>query len=98
MRGGSGFSFVDYIALGSLLMLMVGGACFVLEGGMFNGIIYSLKLFYYRTSKLGEYVEEQEKESDVGFVAPFRFRFTRPLLIVGGSVFLMTLAIACLQS
>lgn len=73
----------------SLIMLMIGGAFFVLEGGMFNAIITSFKQFFKRMSKTREWIDSQTFEDHDDPVS-FSFGMTKPLLLAGGLLFIIT--------
>lgn len=91
----SAFSSIEYklsllnnVFLTSLLLLMIGGSLFLLEGGFFNIIIFGFKKFRRRMSTKGRYVAEQTDQNDT--VASFEFSSTNSFLIVGGLLFLCT--------
>ncbi len=83
---------VNRLFIVSLLLLSAGGSLFVLQGGMFNGIIFGFKRFFHRMSKVGEYTREFDPQSDL--VEPFHFSATVPLLFSGGILFLLTLVVS----
>ena len=73
---------------------MIGGALLVLKGGMFNGIIYSFRQFYKRTSMLEGYVSEQIGESPKSPInSSLIDLYMYPILISGASLFFFTLFI-----
>ncbi|KAB2334662.1 DUF3899 domain-containing protein [Cytobacillus depressus] len=61
-EGGQWVGFVNFLFFISILLLMLGGTLFVLKGGMFDGIFYSFRRIYSRTSKIENYVSEQTGE------------------------------------
>ncbi|WP_342590342.1 DUF3899 domain-containing protein [Cytobacillus eiseniae] len=76
----------------ALLLLMIGGILVVLKGGLFDGILYSFKQFYKRTSKLEEYVTEQtERIHDPTHKTGLKDLYVYPLIISGAMLFIFTL-------
>ncbi|MBP2242504.1 hypothetical protein J2Z40_003078 [Cytobacillus eiseniae] len=71
---------------------MIGGILVVLKGGLFDGILYSFKQFYKRTSKLEEYVTEQtERIHDPTHKTGLKDLYVYPLIISGAMLFIFTL-------
>lgn len=82
---------LNNLFLTSLLLLMIGGILFLLEGGFFNIIIYGFKKFYHNFSTVGRYVAEETDQTDD--VASFEFASTNSFLIIGGCLFITTFLI-----
>lgn len=84
--------FSNTLFLISLLLLMVGASLWVLQGGMFDGFIYSFKRFFERTNKAGMYAAEIDRGNE--FKGSYRFGITYPLLLSGGFLFLAAYAVS----
>ncbi|MGM9943356.1 MAG: DUF3899 domain-containing protein [Lysinibacillus sp.] len=69
---------VDKWFLISLILLLIGASLFVIQGGFFNGLIFSFKRFTNRMTKLGEYATELDQQSE--YVENVEFQVTIPLL------------------
>ena len=82
-------AFVNKLFLCSLVLLIAGGSLFVLQGGVLNGMLYSFKRFFNRTTKVGEYTKRFDSSKEL--VDPFHFSLTVPLLLSGGVLFALTL-------
>ncbi|WP_338030770.1 DUF3899 domain-containing protein [Cytobacillus citreus] len=86
---------MNFLFFIGLLLLMIGGALFVLKGGMFDGMIYSFRRFYKHTSKLEQYVSEQTGEShDTPIKNSFRGLYIYPIIISGAALFCFTLLVS----
>ncbi|PAQ14387.1 hypothetical protein CD798_10995 [Bacillaceae bacterium SAOS 7] len=82
----------------SLISLTVGASLFVIEGGFFNGIRYSVKKLR-KSSKEGEYIAsfddlDDTKEVYEEYPKKSVFTWTYPLLVGGGILTLATSIIA----
>lgn len=64
---------------------------FVLEGGIFNGIIHSFKQFFKKSSQKQRYAAEFIDDDDDDEEKEFSFSFTLPLLISGTFLFIVSL-------
>ncbi|WP_042353769.1 DUF3899 domain-containing protein [Bacillus rubiinfantis] len=85
-------SFQSALFLIALIYLMAGGTLLVLKGGMFNGILFSFRQFYKRTSKLEEYVGQQTKTINKTVKKDgLTFSLTAPLLYSGVIIFIASL-------
>lgn len=83
-------SFLNNLFLFSLILLILGCTLFVIQSGVFNGIIYSYLRFYKKTSKVGKYLVDLEGESE-NLIEPFDFSLSKPLLLAGGLLFFLSL-------
>ncbi len=82
---------LNNLFLTSLLLLMIGGSLFLLEGGFFNIVIYGFKKFYQKFSPVGRYVTEETNQNEN--VVSFEFSSTNSFLIIGGTIFSVTFLI-----
>lgn len=82
---------LNNLFLTSMLLLIIGGSLFLLEGGFFNIVIYGFKKFYQKFSPVGRYVTEKTNQNNK--VVSFEFTSTNSLLIVGGTIFSVTFLI-----
>lgn len=84
--------FINFLFYISLLFLMLGGAVSVLRGGMFEGILYSFRRFYSRTSKLEGYISEQAGDMKNSPIKNSLIEFKlRPIIFSGAALFFLTL-------
>lgn len=91
-------SLLDYSFFFSLISLTVGASLFVIEGGFFNGIRYSVKKLR-KSSKEGEYIAsfddlDDTKEAYEEYPKKSVFTWTYPLLVGGGILAFATSVIA----
>lgn len=92
--GGNWISFINLLFFISILLLMVGGALFVLKGGMFDGMIYSFRRFYRRTSKFESYVSDQSGELQSTPKNSMKGLSVNPIIISGAALFFFSLVAA----
>jgi hypothetical protein len=75
----------------SLFLTVIGSMMIVIQGGFFNGILRSFRLFFQKTNRIEQVLEEIEgtKES----LSPYRFRFMLafPFLISGTILLLFSI-------
>lgn len=62
----------------SLILLLISASLFVIQGGFFNGLIFSFKRFTNRMTKLGQYATELDRQSE--YVEDIEFPAISPLL------------------
>ncbi|MEH7391036.1 DUF3899 domain-containing protein [Bacillus sp. JJ1474] len=95
-NGGKWIAFINFLFFISITLLMLGGILVVLKGGMFDGIIYSFRRFYRRTSKLENYISEQTGELQNPPKNSLSGLSVHPILISGTALFLFSLFAAYL--
>lgn len=85
-------SWTNTLFLCSLLLLIVGGMLFVIQGQFFTGIVRSFKYFFRSMNKAEKLIREVEGKSD-DFIKPFtlEFKLTFPILFSGLILFFSTL-------
>ncbi|KZN98206.1 DUF3899 domain-containing protein [Bacillus badius] len=89
--------FTTYLFFIAIWLLMIGGALLVLEGGMFDGMMYSFRHFKKHTSKKEAYISRQTKEWRPSRTGRHKFSLTYPFLFSGGALFLFTVAASLAQ-
>lgn len=95
-NGDKWIDFINSLFFISIILLMLGGILVVLKGGMFDGIIYSFRRFYRRTSKLENYITEQTGELQNTPKNSLSGLSVHPILISGTVLFLFSLFAAYL--
>ena len=65
----------------SMVLLIIGASLFVVQGGFFNGLIFSFKRFTNRMTKQGQYASEFDHGSEM--VEDMHFSITMPFLLAG---------------
>ncbi|MGM7636189.1 DUF3899 domain-containing protein [Bacillus sp. Hm123] len=95
-------SFLDFSFFFSLISLTIGASLFVIEGGFFNGVRYSVKK-WRKSSKEGKYIAsfddlDDTKEAYEEYPKKSVFTWTHPLLVGGGILTLTTAVIAFMIS
>lgn len=95
-------SFLDFAFLSALLCMTVGAFLFVLEGGFFNGMSYSFKIFR-KSTKEGKYIAEFDDLDNTGSLYEEQakkksYQWTYPLLASGGWIVLATFVLAFVSS
>ncbi|WP_029326739.1 DUF3899 domain-containing protein [Bacillus coahuilensis] len=79
-----------------LSILMIGLLLMVFEAGIFNGLVYSMKKLR-RNSKTGEILEDLDDIDDTpgdiveAIIRRRSYSMTKPFLITGGLLFILTL-------
>jgi len=91
---GKWISFINILFFISILLLMLGGTLFVLKGGMFDGIFYSFRRLYRRTSRLENYVSEQTGELQNAPKDSLKGLPVNPIIISGAALFFFSLIAA----
>ncbi|KMY53213.1 hypothetical protein AC623_03780 [Bacillus sp. FJAT-27231] len=94
-------SFLDFAFLSSLFCVTAGAFLFVLEGGFFNSINHSFKLFR-KSTKEGQYIAEFDDLDDTNspheeYPKKKRHQWTYPLLSGGGWIALATFVLALIS-
>jgi hypothetical protein len=89
----------NFFAVG-MLFLCLGAFLFIMEQGFFNGISYAFKRFRKNTKK-GKYVSQfddldETKEIYEEYNVKRSYSITKPLLLVGGGSFLLSLVVSFL--
>ena len=92
--GENWINFINQLFFISILLLMAGGTLFVLKGGMFDGMIYSFRRFYRRTSKLEGYVSDETGEIDSTPKNSMKGLSINPIIISGAALFIFSLIAA----
>ncbi|MGL4820943.1 MAG: DUF3899 domain-containing protein [Bacilli bacterium] len=83
---------VDGFFLSSLAVLLIGLCFFVIEGGTFNVWMYSLRRFVRALNPNEEKLKSEEEQNEARsedeerLLKAHRFMWTKPLMLVGGSV------------
>lgn len=84
-------AWINILFLCSLLVTMVGGILFVIQGGFFNGIYRSFKHFFRSINKVEEVIQDVEGKRDDGIPYKLKIGWTFPLLIAGLILFVFSL-------
>ncbi|WP_182917101.1 DUF3899 domain-containing protein [Bacillus sp. PK3_68] len=95
-------SFLDFAFLSSLFSVTAGAFLFVLEGGFFNSIGHSFKLFR-KSTKEGKYIAEFDDLDHTNSLYEEHskkrsYQWTYPLLTGGGWIVLVTFVLALISS
>jgi hypothetical protein len=88
-------SFINYLFMISLLLIIVGGTLFVIQGGLFTAINYSFKKVFKRITRKGKYIAELEGDNtnDNEFKR-LHFSYMPSLIISGLFLFIVTMLLA----
>jgi hypothetical protein len=76
-------AWVNILFLCSLLLTMVGGTLFVIQGGFFNGIYRSFKHFFRTINKVEKVIQDVEGKKDDETPYKQEYGLTFPLLVAG---------------
>jgi hypothetical protein len=78
----------------SLFLTVIGGVMIVIQGGFFNGIVRSFRLFFRKTNRIEQILEEIEGEK--GNFIPYHITFglTFPFLISGTILLLFSILLS----
>lgn len=75
----------------SLILTLFGGAMLVIQGGFFNGIIRSFRLFFQKTDPVNQVLEEIEGKRKETNPYPLTFTLTFPLVYSGVSLLIFSI-------
>jgi hypothetical protein len=80
----------------SLLLLIIGGILFIMQGNFFYFFAKSFKKFFKSANKMEVYIQEIEGKS--GEILPYKLNFpvTLPLLQIGAALFVLSLILSLL--
>jgi uncharacterized integral membrane protein len=88
-------SFINYLFMISLLLIIVGGILFVIQGGLFTAINYSFKRVYKRISRKGKYLAELEGDhTNDEEIKRLHFSYMPSIIISGIFLFVVTMLLA----
>lgn len=87
---------VNTFFMTGLFCFLIGIVLFLIQGGSFNGITYSFKRFFKRTTRTGEMLREVTPEEEEESYLPKEryFSLTYPLLLTGGILSIVSLITA----
>src|SRR5699024_7098238 len=97
----SSFSFahwVDKLFMTSLFTTMFGSLMYLLEKSLFDAFIKKFKYYLKKVnkkSKLADEIEQKNYQSTT--YTPVQFRSTYPILIAGGSLFMLAIVFSIIQ-
>lgn len=75
----------------SLILTIFGGSMLVIQGGFFNGIIRSFRLFFRKTNPNRQVLEEVEGKREETIPYQLTFTLTFPLLYSGTLLLLFSI-------
>ncbi|WP_374703463.1 DUF3899 domain-containing protein [Bacillus sp. Marseille-P3661] len=84
-------SFLNYICLFSLIILIFGGSLLILQSGVFHSFSYTFRK--NGISKLGNFVGQNENTNQNHLNHSISFRWTYPVLVAG--VYLFSFSFVC---
>jgi hypothetical protein len=84
-------SLINSSFLLSLVLLMVGAIFFLLQGGMFNGIIFGFNRFMKKMNKTEQYAAEIYEEDQDKLLEPYHFSFIPAFFISGSILFVLSM-------
>jgi hypothetical protein len=88
-------SFINFLFMISLVLVIVGGTLFVIQGGLFTAINYSFKRVYKRISRKGKYVAELEGDNtNDEDVKRLKFKYMPAIIIAGVFLFIVSMVLA----
>ncbi|HLR53206.1 MAG TPA: DUF3899 domain-containing protein [Pseudogracilibacillus sp.] len=97
----SSFSFanwVDKLFMTSLFTTMVGAIMYLLEKSFFDAFIKNFKYFLKKVNKKSKIADEiEQKNYHSTTYTPVQFRSTYPILIAGGSLFMLAIVFSIIQ-
>lgn len=74
---------IDTLFNYSLILTIIGSMMLVIQGGFFNAIIKSFGIFFRKTNRVEQVIEEIEGEKDSFNPYKFTFKLTFPFLFSG---------------
>lgn len=86
-------SLMNAITLTSMILFVLGAILFIIEGGVFYGIIYSFRRFLKKTAqaeKIEDGFEDNEQNLEYN-PKKYNFPYTYPFLVVGIVLFFLSL-------
>src|SRR5699024_5259761 len=97
----SSFSFanwVDKLFMTSLFTTMVGAIMYLLEKSFFDAFIKNFKYFLKKVNKKSKIADEiEQKNYHSTTYTPVQFQSTYPILIAGGSLFMLAIVFSIIQ-
>lgn len=97
----SSFSFADWVDklfMTSLFATMVGAIMYLLEKSFFDAFFRNFKYFLKKVSKKSKMADEiEQKNHQQTAYTPVQFRSTYPILIAGGSLFILAIVFSIIQ-
>ncbi len=93
-------SLLDSLFILGIVFVVIGAFLYIIQGGFFNGIIYSLKRFRSST-KQGKFISQfddldETKEVHEEFEIKRSFALTRPFLFIGGFALILSFVLTYL--
>ncbi|OZM58255.1 hypothetical protein CIB95_01400 [Lottiidibacillus patelloidae] len=88
-------AFINNLFMISLVLIIVGGTLFVIQGGLFTAINYSFKRVYKSITRKGKYLAELEGENtNDNEIKRLSFTYMPAMIISGIFLFIVTMFLA----
>jgi hypothetical protein len=88
-------SFINNLFMISLVLIIVGGTLFVIQGGLFTAINYSFKRVYKSITRKGKYLKELEGDNtNDNDIKRLYFSYMPAMIISGIFLFIVTMFLA----